>query len=74
MATPKGCTVQLRPLPALTESMPKPYSFRLVGVGPICQDVVHHLFADHTERSHVNDFYQIDFLEADQPAPMINMV
>ena len=35
---------------------------------------MHHLFADHVKRSHVNDLYQIDFLEADQPAPMINMV
>ena len=74
MATPEGRTFQRRPLPAPTESMPKPYSFGLVGAGPICQDAMHHLFADHTERSHVNDFYQIDFLEADQPAPMINMV
>ena len=56
------------------ESMPKPYSFRLVSVGPIYQDAVHHLFANHTERSYVDDLYQINFLEADQPAPMINMV
>ena len=45
-----------------------------MGVDPICQDAMHHLFTDHAERSHVNDLYQIDFLEADQPAPMINMV
>ena len=73
-ATPEGRTVQRRPLPAPTESVPRPYPFGLVGEDPICQDAMHHLFADHTERSHVNDFYQIDFLEADQPAPMINMV
>ena len=35
-ATPEGRTVQRRPLPAPTESMPRPYSFGLVGVGPIC--------------------------------------
>ena len=35
---------------------------------------MHHLFTNHTKRSHVNDLYQIDFLEADQPTPMINMV
>ena len=63
-ATPKGRTVQRRPLPASTESMSKPYSFELVGAGPICQDAVHHLFADHAERSRVDDLYQIDFLEA----------
>ena len=54
--------------------MPKPYSFKLVGAGLICQDTVHHLFADHAKRSHVDDLYQINFLEADQPALMINMV
>ena len=54
--------------------MPKPYSFGLVGVGLICQDALHHLFADHAERSCVDDLYQIDFLEADQPALMVNMV
>ena len=73
-ATPKRRTVQRRPLPAPTENIPKPYSFGLVGAGPICRDTVHHIFVDHAERSHVNDLYQIDFLEADQLAPMINMV
>ena len=72
--TPEGRTVQRRPLPAPTENIPKPYSFGLVGAGLICQDVVHHLFADHVERSHVNDLYQIDFPKANQPAPMVNMV
>ena len=56
------------------ESMPRTYPFELVGADPIYQDAMHHLFADHAERSHVNDLYQIDFLEADQPAPMITMV
>ena len=37
-------------------------------------DAVHHLFADHAERSRIDDLYQIDFLEADQPTPMVNMV
>jgi len=54
--------------------MPKPYSFMLVGVGPIYQDAVHHLFTDHAECSRIDDLYQIDFLEADQPTPMVNMV
>ena len=54
--------------------MPKPYSFWLVGAGPIYQDAVHHLFADHAEHSSIDDLYQIDFLEADQHAPMVNMV
>ena len=35
---------------------------------------MHHLFTDHAECSHVDDLYQIDFLEADQPMPMVNMV
>ena len=73
MATPEGRTVQLRALPTSTESMRKPYSFRLVGAGLICQDAVYHLFADHAERSHIDDLYQIDFLVADQPTPMVNM-
>jgi len=73
-ATPEGHTVQRRPLLAPTESMPKPYSFGLVGAGPICRDALHHIFVDHAERSHVNDLYQIDFPEADRPAPMVNMV
>ena len=60
--------------PALTESMSKPYSFGLVGAGLICLDVMHHLFADHAEGSRVDDLYQINFLEANQPAPMVNMV
>ena len=54
--------------------MPKPYSFGLVGADLIYRDTLHHLFADHIECSHVNDLYQIDFPEADQPAPMVNMV
>ena len=54
--------------------MSKPYSFELVAAGLIYQDTVHHLFTDHTERSRVDSLYQIDFLEADQPAPMVNMV
>ena len=73
-ATPDGRIVQRRPLPALTENMPRPYSFGLVGADPIYQDALHHLFTDHTKRSYVNDLYQIDLPEADQPAPMINMV
>ena len=73
-ATLEGRTVQRRPLLAPMESMLKPYSFRLVGVGLSCQDTVHHLFADHAKRSRVDDLYQIDFLEADQPTPMVNMV
>lgn len=35
---------------------------------------MHHLFLDHAERNHINDLYQINFLEADQPVPMVNMV
>jgi len=35
---------------------------------------VHHLFADHVKGSRVDDLYQINFLEADQPALMVNMV
>ena len=35
-ATLEGRTIQRRPFPAPTESMPKPYSFGLVGAGPIC--------------------------------------
>ena len=56
------------------ESMLKPYSFGLVGAGLICQDAMHHLFADHAKCNHVNNLYQIDFPEADQPTPMVNMV
>ena len=74
MATLEGRTVQHRPLSAPMESMLKPYSFGLVHVGPIYQDAMHHLFADHAERSRVDDLYQIDFLDADQPTPMVNMV
>ena len=69
--TPEGGTVQRRPLPTPMESMPRPYPFGLVGGDPICQDAMHHLYA---KCSYINDLYQIDFLEADQPAPMINMV
>ena len=36
MTTPKGHTVQRRPLPTPTENIPKPYSFGLVGAGSIC--------------------------------------
>ena len=72
--TPEGRTVQRRPLPAPMENMPKLYSFRLVGVGPTYQDTMHHLFTDHTERSHVNNLYQTNFPKADRPTPMINMV
>ena len=54
--------------------MSKPYSFRLVGAGLIYQVTLHHLFTDHTEHSRVDDLYQINFLEANQPTPMVNMV
>ena len=54
--------------------MSKPYSFGLVDVDPICQDALHYLFADHTKCSYVNDLYQIDLLEANQPARTVNMV
>ena len=47
------------------ENMPRPYSFGLVGVDPIYQDALHHLFANHTKRSYVNDLYQIDLSKAD---------
>ena len=56
------------------KNMPRPYSFGLVGADPICRDALHHLFTDHTKRSYVNDLYQIDLPEANQPAPMVNMV
>ena len=51
-----------------------PYPFGPVGVDLICRDTVHHLFTDHTKRRHVNDLYQIDLPETDQPAPTVNMV
>ena len=51
-----------------------PYSLGIVGVDLIYWDAMHHLFADHTERSHVNDLYKIDLPKADQPAPTVNMV
>jgi len=54
--------------------MLKPYSFGLMGADLIYRDALHHLFADHTKRSYVNDLYQIDHPEADQPAPTVNMV
>ena len=74
MAILEGLTVQHRPRPAPMENLRRPYSFRLVGADPIYQDALHHLFADHTNRSYVNDLYQIDLPEADQPAPTVNMV
>ena len=64
-ATPKGRTVQRQPLSPSTKNMLKPYSFGLVGAGPICRDAVHHIFTDHAKCSHINDLYQIDFLDAD---------
>ena len=39
-ATLEGRTIQRRPFPAPTESMPKPYSFGLVGVGPMYRSIV----------------------------------
>ena len=56
------------------ESLLRTYPFELVGVDLIYQDAVHHLFADHAKRNHVNDLYQINLLEANQPVPMVNMV
>jgi hypothetical protein len=46
----------------------------LESVGFAYQNVVHHLFIDHAERSHVSDLYAIDSADPDQPAPMVNMV
>ena len=74
MATLEGHTFQRRPLLAPRESMLKPYSFGLVGADPICWDTLHLLFTEHTKHSYVNNLYQIDLLEADQPALMVNMV
>ena len=54
--------------------MLRPYSFGLVGADSIYRDALHHLFADHTKRSYINDLYQIDLPEANQPAPTANMV
>lgn len=34
---------------------------------------MHHLYIDHVKRDHVNDLYQINLPEDDQPAPMVNM-
>jgi hypothetical protein len=56
------------------ENMPRPYPFRLVGVGSAYQDIVHHLFIDYTERDHINNLYRIDLPKAVQAAPMVNMV
>ena len=72
-ATPEGRTVQRQPLLVPMENMPRPYSFGMVGADPICWDTLHHLFADHTKCSYVNDLYQIDLPKADQPTPMVNM-
>ena len=55
--TLEGRTVQCRPLPAQTEIMLRPHPFGLVGVDPIFWDAVHHLFADHTEHSRIDDLY-----------------
>ena len=69
-----GRNVQRQPLPAQTKSMPRPHCFGLVGEDPICRDALDHLFGDHAEHSHVTDLYQINLLEANQPAPTVNMV
>ena len=52
----------------------KPYPFGLEGAGSAYQNIIHHLFIDHTERNHIDDLYMIDLPEAGRPAPMINMV
>ena len=72
--TLEGRTVQCRLLLAPMENMLRPYSFGLMGVDLICLDALHHLFANHTKRSYINDLYQIDLLEANQPARTVNMV
>jgi hypothetical protein len=59
---------------ARTENLSKPHPFELESVGFAYQNVVHHLFIDHAERSHVSDLYAIDSADPDQPAPMVNMV
>ena len=46
------------------ENMPRPYSFGLVDADPIYQNALHHVFADHTKHSNINDLYQIDLPEA----------
>ena len=74
----------MRPLPvtglrlanyeASMENMSRTYPFGLVGVGSAYQNAIHHLFIDHAESDCVDDLYKIDLPEADQPAPMVNMV
>jgi hypothetical protein len=56
------------------ENLLKPYPFGLESTGSTYHDVVHHLFIDHTKRSHVFGLYVIDPADYDQPAPMVNMV
>jgi len=47
------------------ENMLRPYSFGLVGADLICWDTLHHLFANHTKRSYVNNLYHIELPNAD---------
>ena len=84
MATPEGCTVWLRPLPATgqrladyeapTEDPPKPYLFGLEGAGSAYQNTIHHLFVDHIERDHIIDLYMINSTNFGQPALVVNIV
>ena len=56
------------------ENIPRPYPFRLEGVGSTYQNAIHHLFIDHLENDRVSDLYMIDPTKSDQPTPMVNMV
>jgi hypothetical protein len=46
----------------------------LEGAGSTYQNAVHHLFIDHVEHDCVKDLYMTDLPEANQPAPVVNMV
>jgi hypothetical protein len=51
-----------------------PILFGLEGARSAYQNAIHHLIIDHVEHDRVNDLYMIDLPEADQPAPVVNMV
>lgn len=84
MTSPEGCKVHHRPVPvtclrlgdykAPMEQRPITFPYQLANTASVYTSHIPHLFVDTAKQGHALDIYFLDLLEADHPAPIINMV
>ena len=56
------------------EQRPITFSYQLANTASVYTSHIPHLFMDPAKHGHALDIYLLDLLEADHPAPIINMV